>query len=404
MPPDSELTHAEKILVINPGSTSTKVAIFTGLKKHAETTAVHNAEDLCTFENLLDQLFFREAVVRRFLREQGWELDSLDAVAGRGGMLHPLDGGVYEVNSDMLADLRSSRYGEHASNLGAPLAREIAGRADCPAYIVDPIAVDELDDTARLSGHPEIPRRSVFHALNQRSVARLVAERIGKTYKDARFIVAHMGGGISIGAHKNGRVIDVNNALDGDGPFTPERVGTLPTGQVVSLCFKSGKSEKEIRRMIKGTGGVTAYCGTNDLRELIKKMDSQTNEWNTAGSQSELARSELVHSVAAAELTDAKTSGGPEASLPVHPAIVFEALCRQISQAICAHGATLEGSVDAVILTGGMAHSDRLVKRLKTMCGWMAPVVVVPGEREMEALAEGAVRALRGDEPVKEYS
>ncbi|MCK5736916.1 MAG: butyrate kinase [Spirochaetaceae bacterium] len=363
MPPDTE-----KILVINPGSTSTKVAIFTGLKKHAEITEQHSSEELRSFETLPDQLFFREAVVRRFLRAHGWEIENLDAVAGRGGMLHPLDGGIYRVGPVMLDHLRSSCYGEHASNLGAQLAREIAERADCPAYIVDPIAVDELDEPARLSGHPEIPRRSVFHALNQRSVARLVAERIGKSYGDSRFIVAHLGGGISIGAHKNGRVIDVNNALDGDGPFTPERVGTLPTGQVVSLCFGSGKPESEIRRMIKGAGGVVAYCGTNDIRELLKQKNAETLS---------------------------------ESSIP--PEIVFEALCRQIAQAICAHGATLEGKVDAVILTGGMAYSSEMVKRLKTMCGWMAPVEVVSGEREMEALAEGAVRALRGEEPVKEY-
>jgi butyrate kinase len=369
----------ERILVINPGSTSTKVALFYGLEKSAEITASHSTEDLRLFETLPDQLFFREAVIRKFLREQGWKMEDLDAVAGRGGMLHPLNGGIYEVGPDMLADLRSSRYGSHASNLGAQLAREIADRADCPAYIVDPIAVDELDDPARISGHPLIPRRSVFHALNQRSVARLVAERIGKSYETSRFIVAHMGGGISVGAHRNGRVIDVNNALDGDGPFTPERAGTLPTGQVVSLCFRSGKSENEIRKMIKGEGGVVAYCGTNDLRELVKMMESQDEK--AAAGQSP---------------PDSGTARVP-------PEVVFEALGRQIAREICAHGATLEGQVDAVILTGGMAYSRELVKRLISMCGWMAPVEVVPGEREMEALAEGAYRALKGEEQVKEY-
>jgi len=371
--------HPEKILVINPGSTSTKVALFSGLEKVAETTASHSTEDMQSFETLLDQLFFREAVIRRFLREQGWKIEDLDAVAGRGGMLHPVDGGIYEVGPDMLADLRSSRYGSHASNLGAQLAREIADRADCSAYIVDPIAVDELDDPARLSGHPMIPRRSVFHALNQRSVARLVAERMGRPYEKSRFIVAHMGGGISIGAHKNGRVVDVNNALDGDGPFTPERAGTLPTGQVVSLCFSSGKTETEIRRMIKGEGGVVSYCGTNDLRVLEKMMNSP----EPAGDIGDIS------------------DGSVENRIPA--SVVFEALCRQIAQALCAHGATLEGKVDAVILTGGMAYSEALVNRLKGMCAWMAPVEVVPGEREMEALAEGTCRVLRGEEAAKEY-
>ncbi len=362
--------HAERILVINPGSTSTKVALFTGLKKHAETTASHSTEDLHSFEHLLDQLFFREAVIHRFLRKHGWKVEDLDGVVGRGGMLHPLEGGIYEVSPDMLADLRSGRYGEHASNLGAALAREIADRADCPAYIVDPIVVDELDEPARLSGHPELPRRSVFHALNQRSVARLVAGKIGKAYEESRLIAAHMGGGITVGAHKDGRIIDVNNGLDGDGPFSPERTGSLPTGQMVSLCFRSGKSEEEVRRMIKGAGGVVAYCGTNDIRELISMIDESAVDI-------------------------------PAGAIP--PSVVFEALCRQIAQAICAHGATLEGRVDAVILTGGMAHSTLLVDKIKSMCGWMAPVEVVPGEREMEALAEGAVRALRGDEQVREY-
>jgi butyrate kinase len=269
----------------------------------------------------------------------------------------------------MLADLRSGRYGEHASNLGAPLAREIADRADCPAYVVDPIVVDELDDASRLSGHPEIPCISVFHALNQRSVARLVARRMGREYRDCRFIVAHMGGGISVGGHLGGRVVEVNNALDGDGPFTPERSGSLPVGQLVSFCFRSGKTEKEIRRMIKGAGGLVAYCGTNDLRDLEKMADRPG-----------------VH-----------REGYP------HPSVVFEALCRQISREICARAVVFEGRVDAVILTGGMAFSVPLVKRLKEMCGWVAPVEVVPGEREMEALAEGAYRVLHGEEPAREY-
>ena len=363
---------SESILVINPGSTSTKVALFTGNGKHSETTVAHSSEELHVFEHLLDQLFFRESVIRRFMREQLWRVEDLDCVVGRGGMLHPLEGGIYEVSSDMLADLRSGRYGEHASNLGAPLAREIADRADCPAYIVDPIVVDELDEPARLSGHPELPRKSVFHALNQRSVARLVAGKLGKPYEEARFVVAHMGGGITVGAHKDGRVIDVNNGLDGDGPFSPERTGSLPVGQMVSLCFRSGKSEEEIRRMIKGAGGVVAYRGTHDIRELTRQVEKGTT--------------------------------GDNADVGAYPAaVVFEALCRQIAQAICAHGATLEGRVDAVILTGGMAFSSLVIENLTKMCGWMAPIEVVPGEREMEALAEGGLRAIRGDECVKEY-
>jgi len=365
----------ERILVINPGSTSTKAALFRGSEKVAETTEDHDTQDVSAFERLLDQLFFREGVIRNFLRRCGWKDTDLDAVVGRGGLLHPLEGGIYDVGPDMLVDLRSGRYGEHASNLGAPLAREIADRADCPAFIVDPVVVDELDDAARLSGHPALPRRSVFHALNQRSVARLTARELGKDYKDCRFIVAHMGGGITVGAHCGGRVVDVNNGLDGDGPFTPERTGSLPAGGMVSLCFRSGKSEEEIRRMIKGGGGVVAYCGTNDVRELVRRAECDRPE----------------------DLSGGITPDIPPAS------VVFEALCRQIAQAVCAHGATLEGKVDAIIFTGGMAYSEHLMKRLEAMCGWMAPVKAVPGEREMEALAEGALRALRGEEGVKQY-
>ncbi len=409
-----------RILVINPGSTSTKVALFLGPEKTAEASVEHGTEDLAAFERLLDQLFFREAVIRRFLREKGCVERNLDAVVGRGGLLRPLEGGVYTVGPDLLSDLRSGRYGEHASNLGAPLAREIADRSDCPAFIVDPVVVDELDDAARLSGHPDLPRRSVFHALNQRSVARLTARRLGKAYEDCRFIVVHMGGGITVGAHVGGKVIDVNNGLDGDGPFTPERSGTLPVGQVVSLCFHSGKSESEIRRMIKGGGGLVAYCGTNDLRELIRRAEAET----AAAAESVAAEAESAETVKAVKGEEAKEAGAspsgcPEASsagrirtvlsgtsidIGRPPAsVVFEAMCRQIAQAVCAHGATLEGRIDAIIFTGGMAYSEALTDRLRALCGWMAPVEIVPGEREMEALAEGALRILSGEEEAKEY-
>ncbi|MCG8454321.1 MAG: butyrate kinase [Spirochaetales bacterium] len=360
------------ILVINPGSTSTKMALFQNMEKVAERVIEHDVKDLTCFEHMQDQLFFREGVIRRFLQEEKVSISTLAAVAGRGGLLHALEGGVYAVESEMLGDLRQGSYGEHASNLGAPLAHSLAQKAGCPAFIVDPVVVDELDDPARLSGHPEIARRSIFHALNQRSVARLIADQIGISYEEGRFIVAHMGGGISIGAHKMGRVVDVNNALDGEGPFTAERSGGLPSGQLVSLCFHSGKGESEIRKMIKGGGGLVAYTGSNDLRDLVQACsrldaDSTTHEWSTP------------------------------------PHVVFEALSRQVAQGICAHGATLEGQVDAVVLTGGMAYSKELMGRIESLCSWMAPVYVVPGEREMEALAEGAYRALEGRTPVLNY-
>lgn len=358
-----------RILVINPGSTSTKTALFLGADKVAESSTEHSIADLKSFEHLQEQLFFREAVIRRFLREEGWNPATLDAVVGRGGLLHPLEGGIYAIGAAMLADLRCGRYGLHASNLGAPLAREFAVLSDCPAYIVDPVVVDELDRPARLSGHPDLPRRSIFHALNQRSVARLAAEETGKDYLKSRYIVCHMGGGITIGAHCNGRVIDVNNGLDGDGPFTPERSGSLPAGQMVELCFHSGRSESDIRRMIKGAGGIAAYCQTNDVRELVER--------------------------AAAKSSDSSECIPPE--------VVLEAFCRQIAQGVCAHGATLEGKVDGIVFTGGVAHSNVIMDRLRSMCEWMAPVITIPGEREMEALADGGLRALKGEETVKDY-
>ena len=360
-----------RILVINPGSTSTKTALFLGGGKVAERSLEHSVEDLRNFEHLSDQLFFREAMIRRFLREEGWQPDRLDAVVGRGGLLHPLEGGIYGVNALMLAHLRSGRFGIHASNLGAQLAWEFSLLSDCPAYIVDPVVVDELDAPARLSGHPSLPRRSIFHALNQRAVARLAAAELDRKYEESRFIVCHMGGGITIGVHRNGRVVDVNNGLDGDGPFTPERSGSLPAGQMVELCFHSRLSERDIRQMIKGAGGIAAYCGTNDVRELIRRAEAGLPADGMAGD--------------------------------IPASTVLEAFCRQISQAVCAHGATLEGKVDAVIFTGGVAHSPVIMERLRGMCGWMAPVITVPGEREMEALADGALRVLEGREKVKDY-
>lgn len=363
-----------RILVINPGSTSTKTALFLGKEKAAERTLEHSVEDLRNFEHLSDQLFFREAVIRRFLREAGWQPDRLDAVVGRGGLLHPLDGGIYRINAMMLAHLRSGRFGIHASNLGAQLAREFALLSDCPAFIVDPVVVDELDGPARLSGHPALPRRSIFHALNQRAVARLAAEDMDRDYEKSRFIVCHMGGGITIGVHNNGRVVDVNNGLDGDGPFTPERSGSLPAGQMVELCFHSRLSEREIRQMIKGTGGIAAYCGTNDVRQLVRRAEAGLPADNQTGT-----------------------------GKPIPATDVLEAFCRQIAQAVCAHGATLEGEVDGIVFTGGVAHSTVVMERLRQMCAWVAPIIIVPGEREMEALADGALRALEGREHIKEY-
>jgi butyrate kinase len=264
----------------------------------------------------------------------------------------------------MVRDLAAGTYGEHASNLGAMLAMEIANESARPAYIADPVVVDELDDVSRLSGLPELPRRSIFHALNQKSAAREACRRLGIRYESANLVVAHMGGGVSVGAHRGGRVVDVNNALDGEGPFTPERAGTVPAGQLLELAFSGSHSLAELKRRITGGGGLVAYCGTNDLRELSARMD--------AGD--------------------------------AHAKAVFGAMCHQIAKEIASHGATLRGAVDAIVLTGGMANDETVVNEAESRVSFLAPIVVIPGEREMVSLAAAALGALRGEREVRAYA
>jgi butyrate kinase len=290
-------------------------------------------------------------------------MSALNAVVGRGGLLKPIAGGTYRINPDMIHDLSRAKYGEHASNLGAVLAGRVAKKADCPAYIVDPVVVDEMADAARYSGHPLISRKSIFHALNQKAVARKAAQKLGKSYMQCRLIVAHMGGGISIGAHMNGRVIDVNNALDGEGPFSPERAGGVPAGDLIALCYSGRYPEKKMRRMLVGSGGLTAYLGTNDLREIERRIREAE--------------------------TDAEN--------------VFNAMAYQIGKEIGAMAAALQGGVDGIVLTGGLAFSEAFVKAIEAHIDWIAPVQVFPGEAEMEALVEGAYRVLKGEEEEKSY-
>ncbi len=352
-----------RILAVNPGSTSTKMALFLDDRETASKTRGHAPHELAGYPGLTDQCPWRTSMVYEFLGAQGVQVVDLHAVVGRGGMLRPVPGGVYAVTPRMLEDLRTGRYGEHASNLGAPMARDIADRAGCPAFIVDPVVVDELDDCARYSGVPQIPRRSVFHALNQKSTARLVARRLGKPYEECRFIVAHLGGGITVGAHLHGRVVDVNNGLDGDGPFSAERAGSVPAGQLVSLVLSGEHPESEIRRMLTGGGGLVAHCSTSDVADL----------WTRAGEGDEKVRG------------------------------ILDAMIHQIAKEIASHGATLRGSVDRIIITGGMANNAELVHALEDRVKWIAAVEVVPGEREMEALAGGALAALAGEAQIREY-
>jgi len=358
--PDSDIF---RILVINPGSTTTRLSFFKNDTQVFHHTYSHSNQELIIYRRVADQSQFRMKLILQFFKENCIDFGSLDAVAARGGLLKPIKSGVYRVNDRMREDLMMARYGEHASNLGAILAWDIARRAECPAYIVDPVVVDEMDDVACISGLPEIRRRSVFHALNQKSAAREVASEIGKSYEDCNFIVVHMGGGISVGAHRKGRVIDVNNALDGDGPFSPERSGGLPAGQLVELCFSGKYMKKEILSKITGKGGLVAYRGSNsfsDLKEAVAKGDK-------------------------------------EASL------LYDALIYQISQEICKHGATLKGEVDRIVLTGGLAQDRSFIEGIRDRVGHLAVVEVVPGEREMFSLARSVFAVLKKEEGEKEY-
>jgi butyrate kinase len=358
MQPDQRL-----VLALNPGSTSTKISLFANEVETVAEVLRHASEDLAGYARIVDQTAFRQAAIDSFLATNSVDLTSLAAVIGRGGLLRPLESGVYEVNDAMVADLASGTYGEHASNLGAILARAVAKAAGCPAFIADPVVVDELDDIARLSGLPELPRRSIFHALNQKSAAREAASRLGRDYADINLIVAHMGGGCSVGAHRRGRVVDVNNALDGEGPFSPERAGTLPAGQLVELTLSGDYSHVQLKRMLTGGGGLVAYCGTNSLEEIAARIKQGDTQAQT----------------------------------------VFKAMAYQISKEIAAHGATLAGSVDLIVLTGGMAYDEALVTQIRNRVAYLAPVEVIPGEREMVSLTRAAFSVLTGRVTAKEY-
>ncbi|WP_449185966.1 butyrate kinase [Zhurongbacter thermophilus] len=353
-----------KILVINPGSTSTKVALFEDEKKLWQETVRHDPAEIQKFDRIADQYEFRKNTILRLLEEKGVSLQEIDAFVGRGGLLKPMEGGTYRVNEKMLDDLRNRPMGEHASNLGALIAYELAQEAGGkPAFIVDPVVVDEMVDIARPTGWPEFQRKSIFHALNQRAIARKWAREQGKDYKDVNVVVAHMGGGISIGAHKQGRVIDVNNALDGEGPMSPERSGTLPVYSLAKLCFEGKYDKKTMLKKIKGQGGWVAHLGTSNAIEIEKDVEA----------------------------------GDEKAQL------VVGATAYQVAKWIGHMAAALEGKVDAILLTGGLAYFKWFVDKIKEHAEWIAPIYVYPGEMEMEALALGALRVLKGEEEAKEY-
>lgn len=353
-----------KILAINPGSTSTKIAVYEEEQEKFIKNIKHPASEIARFDTIASQFAFREKIVLAELAGAGWDPREIDAVVGRGGVVKPIESGVYEVNDALVADLQHPPLGEHASNLGGLIARDIARSlpGEVKAYIVDPVVVDELEEVARVAGHPAFRRVSIFHALNHKAIARLHAKRAGRRYEDLDLVVAHLGGGISVAAHRRGRVIDVNNALDGEGPLSPERSGTLPAGQLVDLCFSGTKTREEIRRFINGEGGLVAHLGTNDAYVVERKALEEP-------------RYKLVQ----------------------------DAMGYQVGKSIGEMAAVLKGKVDAILLTGGIARNARLVEQVREMVSFIAPVAVYPGEDETRALAMNVLMVHRGELSTKVY-
>ncbi|SHF08788.1 butyrate kinase [Bacteroides luti] len=351
-----------RILAINPGSTSTKIAVYDNENRLFVTTFYHSPEALSHFPTILSQYDYRKELIIDELKKENLFSD-FAAIVGRGGLLKPIASGVYEVNEAMKNDLRNATM-QHACNLGGLLAEDIALLIPgCKAYIADPVVVDELEDVARLSGSPLMMRKSVFHALNHKAIARKYARSVNKKYEELDLIVAHLGGGISVAAHRQGRVIDVNNALEGSGPFSPERAGTLPARQLVDLCFSGDYTQEEIKKMITGRGGLMAHLGTTDAQNVVKRI----NEGD--------ARAELV----------------------------LKSMIYNIAKEIGAMSVVLHGKIDAILLTGGISYNDYCINKLKEYIAFIAPVYVFPGEDEMEALAFNALGVLRGKLNCKEY-
>lgn len=354
--------HRENLLVINPGSTSTKVAVFRNTKNILQKNLSHSTEELAKYDKVTDQFEYREQMILDWLKEEKIELESLVAVVARGGLLKPMPSGTYKVTDAMIVDLKIGIQGEHASNLGGILARGIADLQEIPSFIVDPVAVDEYPDIARISGLPEVPRKSLVHALNIRAVGRRAAKDMGKTLTEVNFIIAHLGGGISISPVEKGRIIDANNANDA-GPFSPERSGAVPVGALIKLCYSGKYTFVQMKKMIMGKAGLVGYLGTNDVRDVVKMIES-----------------------------------GDEKA-----ALIFDAMAYQISKEIGSMATVLKGKVDAIVLTGGIAYSNLLCEKVSKRVQFIAPVKVYPGEDEMLALAEGTQRVLNGEEQAKIY-
>ncbi len=351
-----------QILAINPGSTSTKIAVYEDEQPVLLRNIRHSVEELSHFEHIADQRTFRRDLVLDELRRMNIPF-RFDAIIGRGGLAKPLSGGVYAVNEKMCRDMYYAKR-QHVCNLGCIIAYDLARQLDgCQAFIADPVVVDEMEDVARVCGSPLMQRVPVWHALNQRAIGRRFALENGKRYEDLNLIICHMGGGISVAAHRKGRAIDANNGLDGEGPFSPERAGTLPSADLVRLCYSGRYTESELLKRIAGNAGLSAHLGTTDVKKIIENIE--------AGDQ--------------------------------HAQLLIDAMIYQTAKAIAAEGAVLYGQIDAVLITGGIAHSDYITSRLRPRVEFLAPVHIYPGEDEMEAMALNALTALRGEQEVKVY-
>jgi len=353
-----------KILAINPGSTSTKIAVYINDKSIFLKTVRHDAEELDIFEKISDQFEYRKNAILTELKNADIEIDKINAIVGRGGLVKPVEGGVYEVNDALKRDLEIGVMGEHASNLGGLIALDIAKTIDnARAFIANPVVVDELQDVARVSGHPDFQRVSIFHALNHKAIARQFAKSRDVLYEEMNLIIAHLGGGISVGAHYRGKVIDVNNALDGEGAFSPERSGTLPAGQLLRACFSGNHTLSDIKKIVTGKGGLMAYFGTNSAYEIELRADD----------------------------------GDEKAQF------IQDAMAYQIGKAIGEMAAVLHGEVHGILITGGIANNKKLINYVRNMIGFIAPVFVYPGEDEMSALAMNGLMVLRNEMECKEY-
>ena len=352
-----------KSLIINPGSTSTKIGVFEDETLLFEETLRHSTEEIAQYASIVDQKDFRKQIILDLLAKKNFDINSLQVIVGRGGMLKPIPGGTYAVSDELLEDLKIGKQGQHASNLGGILAREIGDSIGVPSYIVDPVVVDERMPIARYSGVPELPRTSVFHALNQKAVAKRYAKEKGVSYDSLNLIVVHMGGGVSVGAHEKGRVIDVFNALDGDGAFSPERAGAVPSGALIKMCFSGEYTEKEVYKKIVGNGGFNAYLGTNDMRDVAKMI-----------------------------------ADGDAHADEVREAFILQ-VCKNIGSMAC----VLKGKVDRIIVTGGIAYNKEVVDKMEERAGFIAPFTVYPGEDELLALVQGALRVLNGEEEAMKY-